>query len=173
MRTTGRQIRMVLGLVALTFVLSGSMLFGGSTIAGSLSYTPPVIDTKPVTPPSGPMTLTGAGFIPNSTIEIFLNDVPLGTTTASPTATCSFNFQAPPNLGTFEVHATDGTNDLTTSFRVVADGGGGGGLPFTGSSSSSWLTQIGVGLLAAGAIIVALVRSKARKSDQEKIDINA
>lgn len=173
MKPSSRPPRLILGLFALMIVLAGSMLFGVSSTAGALSYAPPEIGTKPVTPPSGPMTLTGTGFIPNSTIEIFIDGTPLGTTTASPTGTFSFNFEAPSTIGTFQLSATDGTNDLTTDFRVVAGGGGGGGgLPVTGSSSSSWLTQIGVGLLALGAIVVALVRSKSRKSSDDRIDVN-
>lgn len=171
MTTPGRPMRTILGLIALSFVFVSSMLIGATSNAGAVSYTPPAIDTNPVAPPSGPMTLTGTGFIPNSTIEIFINGVPLGTTTASPDGTFSFNFQAPANLGTYQLSATDGTNDLTTDFRVVANGGG-GGLPITGSSSSSWLTQIGVGLLALGAIVVALVRSKSRKASDDRIDVN-
>ena len=174
MTNTGRPMRMILGLFALTFLLAGSMLMSSTSGAGAVEYTPPAIDTKPVTAPSGSMTLNGTGFIPFSTVDIFLGGASLGTATASSTGTFSFNFQAPANLGTYQLSATDGTNDLTTSFRVVADGGGGGGgLPATGSSSSSWLTQLGVGLLALGAIIVALVRAKSRKPSEARVDSNA
>lgn len=172
MKSLARPIRMILGLFALAFLMGGSSILVAGT-AGAVSYTPPAIDTKPVTPPSGEMTLNGTGFIPNSTVTITIDGVPLGTTTVSPSGTFSFNFQAPSNLGTYQLSATDGTNDLTTSFRVTTGGGGGGELPFTGSSSSSWLTQFGVGLLALGAIIVAIVRSKSRTSPAKRVDINA
>ena len=165
---------MLVGLCALIFAFTGPVLLSTATGAAAVSYTPPAIETRPVTAPSGTMTLNGSGFIPLANVEVFLGGTPLGTTTSTGTGTFSFTFTAPANLGTYELTATDGTNNLTTTFRVTAGGeGGGGGLPYTGSSSSMWLAQLGVGLLAVGAVIVAIVRTTGRKRSDEHVDVNA
>jgi hypothetical protein len=166
---------MLAGLLTLMFVVAGPLLLGTAIGAEAVSYTPPAIETQPVAPPSGTMTLTGSGFIPFANVEIFLGGTPLGTTTSTADGTFSFTFKAPANLGTYELTATDGSNDLTTTFRVTTggEGGGSGGLPFTGTSSSTWLAQLGVGLLAVGALIVAVVRTSARKRSDERADVNA
>ena len=170
---------MLVGLCALMFAFTGPLLLSTATGAGAVSYTPPAIETQPVTAPSGTLTLNGSGFIPFANVEVFLGGTPLGTTTTTANGTFAFTFTAPANLGTYELTATDGTNDLTTTFRVTAggEGGGSGDLPYTGSSSSMWLTQLGVGLLAVGAVIVAVVRTTGRKRSDERIgqrtDVNA
>ena len=170
MRIPGRPFRLLLGLLALTFAVAAPMTLTAAPIAGAQSYTPPAIDTKPVTDPNGSMTLTGSGFIPGSTVVISIDGKPIGTTTVAPNGTFSFNFTAPANIGAYQISATDGSNSLTTIFRVETGGGGGGGLPYTGSSSSSWLLRLGVGLLAVGAVLVALVRTTARRRTHERVD---
>lgn len=143
------------------------------SVSGALSYTPPAIETKPVTEPNGSMTLNGTGFIPGSTVDISIDGNPIGSTTVRPDGSFSFNFTAPPNVGPYQISATDGSNSLTTTFRVETGGGGGGGggLPYTGASSSPWLVQLGVGLLAVGGLLVALVRpSTRRRAERARID---
>lgn len=168
MRIVGRPLRLLLGLLALTFAVAAPVTLAAAPTAGAESYTPPAIDTKPVTDPNGSMTLNGSGFIPGSTVVVSIDGTPIGTTTVRPDGTFSFNFNAPPNIGPYQISATDGSNNLTTTFRVETGGGGGGGLPYTGSSSSSWLLRLGVGLLAVGAVLVALVRTTARRHTDER-----
>lgn len=157
---------MAIGLTAaVVSIMTGS-------VSGALSYTPPAIETKPVTEPNGSMTLNGTGFIPGATVEISIDGEPIGSTTVRPDGSFSFNFTAPPNVGPYQISATDGTNDLTTTFRVETGGGGGGGgggLPYTGTSSTPWLIRVGVGLLAVGAVFVALVRNADRRRRIERI----
>jgi len=146
-----------------------------ATASGALSYTPPAIETKPCAAPSEAMTLNGSGFVPGAVAEISLGrESELGTVVVSPSGTFSFGLTAPNATGTYQLTASDGTNNLSTTFRVATNcsggGGGGGGLPYTGTSSTPWLVRVGVGLLAVGAAFVALVRTRRRDADRIHVD---
>lgn len=148
------------------------------TAAGAISYTPPAIETKPCAAPNESMTLNGSGFVPGATVVVALAGTSIGSTTVAPDGSFSFAFRAPSITGSYEIAAGDGTNSLTTTFRVDANcggggGGGGGRLPYTGSSSTSWLVPVGVGLLAVGTVLVAAVRSPARRRRSEHAHVDA
>jgi LPXTG-motif cell wall-anchored protein len=160
------------GTVALLVAVAVSAL--SATTAGALTYTPPAIETKPCAAPSEAMTLNGSGFVPGAVAEISLGGNVLGTVVVSPSGTFSFGLTAPNATGTYQLTASDGTNNLSTTFRVATNcsggGGGGGGLPYTGTSSTPWLVRVGVGLLAVGAAFVALVRARRRDADRIHVD---
>lgn len=168
---TAPRVRALLGSTALLLVAALPVFIAPA--AGAVDYPPPAIDTKPVTEPNGPMTVDGTGFTPGCAVVVSLDGTPIGTTTVAPNGTFSFNFKAPAAVGPHQVSASGCADTLTTTFRVETGGGGGGGggLPYTGSSSTPWLVRVGVGLVAAGAVILALVRSPARRrSEKARVD---
>jgi len=164
------------GSLALVMAIAVPVMTAG--VGGALSYTPPALETKPCAAPSEAMTLNGSGFVPGAVAEISLGGTVLGTVVVSPSGTFSFGFTAPNATGSYQLSASDGTNSLSTTFRVATNcsgggGGGGGGLPYTGTSSTPWLVRVGVGLLAVGAAFVALLRTTGRRRETERTRIDA
>ena len=167
-----RRLRVLFGLLAL--LVTTAVTVAVAPASGAITYPPASIETKPVTQPNGSMTLTGVGFTPGATVQVSLDGAPIGTTTAAPDGTFTFNFTAPAKVGPYQISANDGTNNLTTTFRVeTGGGGGGGGLPYTGTSSTPWLIRIGIGLLAVGGVFLALVRSPARRREADRARVDA
>jgi LPXTG-motif cell wall-anchored protein len=157
------------GLTAVLFSVAPT-----SALAEVGSYIPPEISAPPVVPPGGAVTVTGTGFLPNApvTVSIVIGGVTvvLGTTMSDANGNWSFVFDAPAGGGTYAVTGTDGVNTLTTDITV----GGSNvpaheGLPFTGASSTVTLTQIGAGLVAAGALVALFVRKRRHADEKVKV----
>lgn len=128
-----------------------------------------------ITVPGGVLgeTITAdcVGFPANTEVTFALNGRVLGTTTTDANGGCAFTFPSPTDCGTFTLTATAGDLVRTTTFEITGCESGGaapvrtsGTLPYTGSDSSLPLAQIGVAVLAAGALLtfgVRRVRAKA------------
>lgn len=141
----------VLGVVAFTVPASAQTTSTGGT---------PVIIVPPSGPPGGVTTLTGDGFPPGNEVTVTLDGVVLGTVLVRPDGTFSFDFQLPTECGTYTLTATDGTIVRTSEIAVTGCAvTPSGALPFTGGDSAPIL-QVGVALLAAGALITLVVRKR-------------
>jgi LPXTG-motif cell wall-anchored protein len=152
--------------VALMFVIIGGVGFAGDV--GAQPYPPAAITAVPSVLTVGqPFTVTGVNFPANVTVTVVMNSqtVGLGTATANAVGSFTLNTQTPSvALGAHTVVATGGGVEATTTVQVVATRAGAGAapLPRTGTSSTVPLARIGIALLAAGGLVLAMTHRARR-----------
>ena len=169
-------------IVLLVTVLTGGLLFGATALAQEnyppTEQPPAVSDPQPGAGES--LTVSGTGYAPNSQVTVTITagdntgstlaagDVIASVTTttdATGSFTVTISVPAGTPAGTYVLTASgvdpSGAPRVErTTIEVQAPGsGGGGGLPFTGSSSgrSVWLA---LALLAVGTATVVAVRQR-------------
>lgn len=143
----------VLATVSFTAV-AGAQPYTGATFTGSTTVAQPGQD----------ITFSGTGFKPNSPITVTVDSV-VYNLTSDALGAFSIRVPAPRVPGAYEATATDGTTSLVFLFQVAGATGTGavpvqaGSLPYTGGNSAPFV-QIGFALLAVGALITILVRTR-------------
>jgi LPXTG-motif cell wall-anchored protein len=149
---------------------------GGVGLAGDVgaqTYPPAAITAVPSVLTVGqPFTITGVNFPANATVTNVFNSQPVGLGSAVANAAGSFTLNATTPavpLGTHTIVATGGGAEATTTVQVVATQAGAGGgaqgaapLPRTGTSSTIPLARIGIALLAAGGLVLAMTHRARR-----------
>jgi LPXTG-motif cell wall-anchored protein len=131
--------------------------------------TAPQINVDDTTPtPNQPFTVTLSGFAANETVRVVISpsDTVVNVTVDAAGAG-SVQLTAPSTSGTYTITSTGLTSNRTDSVQitVITSGGGGGGLPATGSDSNRLLRLGGVAA-AFGAVLlgVSMVRRRQRHS---------
>jgi LPXTG-motif cell wall-anchored protein len=154
-------------LVALMAATIGGVALAGDV--GAQTYPPAAITAVPSVLTVGqPFTVTGVNFPANVTVTVTFNSQPVGVGTATANAVGSFtlNTQTPSvPLGTHMIIATGGGAEASTTVQVVATQAGAAGttpLPRTGTSSTVPLARIGIALLAAGGLVLAMTHRARR-----------
>lgn len=157
--------------------------------AGAQPYTPPTVSVSDTTPfPGQTITIYGSGFPANVAITITINPTLYTTSDAGGAWSTTFDIPEDFPLGVHTVVASGGGVTATTTFFEVLPEGADAGeaglfvdvppqagvaaqagparptLPQTGSGSSAFLARVGVVLLAAGGVLVALGRRRAHRS---------
>ena len=130
----------------------------------------PSITTSSSSPTAGAsITLTGNLFCPNTVVTFAANGVTLGQATSNAAGAATLVITAPSTAGPFVVTATAASPcvaSATITLAVQAAGGTpgapGGGIPETGSSTSSSL-QYGAVAVGIGAALVAFAGLKRRR----------
>lgn len=155
-----------------------------ATPAGAQQYPPEdnlltVSDTTPC--PGGQATVTGRNFIPGTPVTISLDDQVVGTPTADDANTVTLEVTIPETTSEGEHLITaigQGIEEADLHLTVTIDvvpcdaappstspvAGGGSNLPRTGSDSTMNLVRIGLGLAAAGGVLLAVAYRKRRRS---------
>ena len=110
-------------------------------------------------------TITGQGFTPGTTVTITLGRRGArGPPSWPPTAPSRPPSPPPPPAATTPSSVTDGVTTVSSTLAVACTTAAApvtsGALPYTGSSSSIPLAQIGLGLIAAGGIVVLTMRKR-------------
>ena len=155
--------------VALMVVIIGGVGLAGDV--GAQTYPPAAITAVPSVLTVGqPFTITGVNFPANVTVTNVMNSQPvgLGSAVANSVGSFTLNTQTPAvPLGAHTVVATGGGVEATTTVQVVASQAGGGAqgaapLPRTGTSSTIPLARIGIALLAAGGLVLAMTHRARR-----------
>jgi LPXTG-motif cell wall-anchored protein len=106
----------------------------------------------------------GTGWPPNVTLDLAVNGEPVGSVVTDAAGAWSFSYTVPANAsGTQTATVTCGSFVLSTQFSVsappVAVQQAPTTLPVTGSDSLSWV-QIGIALIALGAVLVYLTKRR-------------
>lgn len=175
-------VRRVLSRAAVLVALAVVML--APSVAHAQEYPPTVVllTDQAVVAEGGVVTLTGSGFLPNSSVEVYIlaggapNPLnPRGTLLGVATSDSEGNFAFQWNTAgyapkTYTLTATDGTNTTTTQVIVTAGGEQPvvppvspttGQLPTTGGIGSG-LAQAGIVLLTIGGLALLVSRRRSR-----------
>jgi LPXTG-motif cell wall-anchored protein len=175
-----RLLRLTLGLVTAAIITLGfsSAASAQTTIiincyTGATCITNITLNTF-IVAPGGRLVIEGSAFMPDSPVTVTVASTPtvVGTPITDAEGNFSLAFNAPTELGDHTVTASDGTNTLVLGFTVVAADAvdAAGTLPYTGSNSSVPVAQIGAGLVAAGAVLVLMVRKRQHHLASVKVD---
>jgi hypothetical protein len=119
--------------------------------------------------PGGSLTVSGDGFVPNSSIVVTLHSAPvtLAVATADPTGAFSVNVTIPSDTvpGTHVIVATDPDGDSASTDLVVTGTAvsvaASPSLPFTGADIAA-LTGVGAIALALGGMLILTSRRRRR-----------
>jgi hypothetical protein len=108
-------------------------------------------------------------FTPGATVTFTFFSAPinLGTAVADANGVATLEFKVPTGVeaGTHRIEASGlGANGqpltVTTTIQVAAAGAGASGLPTTGSSNSGSLTQVAVGVMVFGGLMVVMANKR-------------
>lgn len=134
-----------------------------------------ILTVDPLTvAPGGTVTITGAGFPPNSTVPLSFNGQQFATPVTDDLGAFTVPFTVPADTppGPVEFEAICGAFTLTSIVQVtgtpatppptVPGGDSGGTLTPTGSNSLQ-LVQVAAALLVAGGLLLFLARRQARR----------
>ena len=164
-----------------TLLLAAALLFTTVGVAHAQDAYPPdggaaitVSDTTPA--PGQTITIVARGFQPGTdvTFTLYSQPVNLGTATADAAGNATLQATIPANIapGTHTIEATgigaDGLpRTVTLQITVVAPGGGAGAgdLPRTGSDSAIPMSQIAVGAIALGGLMVLVAGKRRNRTD--------
>jgi LPXTG-motif cell wall-anchored protein len=112
------------------------------------------------------IVFSGTGWPPNVTLQLAVNGEPIGSVTTDAAGNWSFTYTVPANAsGTQTATISCGSFVLSTQFTVAGTPASlqtvnpSGTLPVTGSDSLSW-AQVGLALIALGAVLVLLTRRR-------------
>jgi LPXTG-motif cell wall-anchored protein len=116
----------------------------------------------------GEIIFEGAGWPPNVTLQLSVNGQQVGSVTTNAQGSWSFTYTVPANAtGTQTAEISCGSFVLSTQFTISSTapvtGTTSTPLPVTGSDSLSW-AQMGIALIALGAVLVYLTRRRAQQS---------
>jgi LPXTG-motif cell wall-anchored protein len=117
----------------------------------------------------GEIVFEGTGWPPNVTLQISVNGQQIGSVTTNAQGSWSFTYTVPANAsGTQTAEVSCGSFVLSTQFNVIGaagpiTGGTTTPLPVTGSDSLSWV-QMGIALIALGAVLVYLTRRRSQQA---------
>lgn len=154
-----------------TLALAAVLLFATAGVAGAQTYPPadtPSVEASDTTPaPGQQITLTADGFLPgsSSTFTLFSAPVVLGTATANAQGVASLTTAIPANTtpGSHRVEVSGtGANGqpLTVVLPITVTGAAGSNLPTTGTDSALPLTQIAIGVMAFGGLMVVMANKR-------------
>ncbi len=102
------------------------------------------------------------GFPPDVEVSFTLDGVFLGTTMTDANGDCSFTFTMPDQCGTYTLVASGGGITRSSDIEVPCPATPvtpAGALPFTGGDSAP-IAQLGIALLAVGALVTLVVRKR-------------
>ena len=151
--------------LALIAVAAISLLAAGPAGAQSNPYsgTTTGLAASDTTPAAGArVTVSGSGCAAGADVAAYLDGAAAGSTTADGSGAFSASIDAPTAAGTYTVNAVCGATVLGVVITVggaAAAAPDGATLPVTGGDSIS-LVQIGVILLAVGALALVAVRTR-------------
>jgi LPXTG-motif cell wall-anchored protein len=163
--------------------LAAVMLFATAGAVHAQDYPPAanslvVSDTTVVVGQS--VTLTSKTFLAGSqvTFTMFSAPIVLGTATANSSGVATLVTAIPGGVaaGSHRVEATGtGTNGqpLTVSSTITVGGTGGTNLPTTGSANTRPMTQIALGALAGGGLLVFLASRRRSRAKHVDDSVNA
>jgi LPXTG-motif cell wall-anchored protein len=161
-------VKQILRGVAVLAVTS-LLLLGFASTANAQTTTvpanyPPVSCTVRVIIANGTVTIIiiCTGFTPGVTITITIDGAVAGETVVAPDGTAVLSADALA-CGTHELTASDGTTSVSSTFEVPCPATpveAAGTLPFTGDNTTIPFAQIGLALLAVGALTTVVVRKR-------------
>lgn len=150
-------------------MLGAVLLFLTAGAAQAQTYPPggnTVTANDTTVTPGQSITLSAQVFQPGATVTFTLFSAPvvLGTATANSSGVATLTATIPSNTtpGTHTIEAT-GTGSNGQPLTVVLSitvAGAGTGLPVTGSSNTTPMTQVGVAAIAAGGLLVLLAKRR-------------
>lgn len=161
-----------------TLALAAVLLFATAGIAGAQTYPPadtPSVAVSDTTPaPGQPITITADGFLPGSTATFTLFSAPvvLGTATVNAQGVVSLTATIPanttPGAHRIEVSGTGANGQPLTVVQniTVTGAAAGSNLPTTGSDTSIPLTQVAIGVMAFGGLMVVMANKRRNASRQ-------
>jgi LPXTG-motif cell wall-anchored protein len=169
--------RMV-GLLALTTMLLGGLALvaapaqaqGACDITAEYQGTATFGTNLTVVNAGGEIVFEGTGWPPNVTLQLSVNGQQVGSVTTSASGAWSFTYTVPANAsGTQTAEVSCGSFVLSTQFSVSTSVAPVTGttttpLPVTGSDSLSW-AQMGIALIALGAVLVYLTRRRSQRQE--------
>ena len=155
-------------LLGVTLIL-GLLAFGGPAGAGQYPVSCGFILDPPVVLPGGDVHILGSGFTPGSTVTFFIDGEVLGTTTADDDTDGNVDatFPLPPGFdtdGEFVITAECPNGEVASNVLIVGTGVPSTAtvaLPVTGSNGTFDLIRVGAALIAAGGIVLLVVRKRA------------
>jgi LPXTG-motif cell wall-anchored protein len=171
-----RLARLCMGLMAVAILTVGVFAGGaGAQTGNEVKYGGLTLAiSDPAVNPGDTIELTGSGFLADATVTVTVQShtYVAGTTTTNSAGDFSFGFPAPDEVGAHTATATDGVNSISIEFEVLAAGAvdSTGSLPYTGSNNSVPVAQIGAGLVAAGAVLVLMVRKRQHHLASVRVD---
>jgi hypothetical protein len=114
--------------------------------------------------PGDSITLTAQIFRPGSVVTFTMGSVVLGTATANSSGVASLTTTIPagtaPGTHTIQATGTSSTGAPLTVVLSITVAAGGTGLPVTGSPSTAPMTQIAIGAVAAGGLLLLLANRR-------------
>ncbi|MCD9622727.1 LPXTG cell wall anchor domain-containing protein [Rhabdothermincola salaria] len=148
-------------IAALAIVLAGIFAFAGT--ASAQEYSGATIETPPTAQVLGEVTTRCVGFPPDTAVDFTLNGAALGSVTTDGAGNCTFTFTMPAECGTYTLVATGGGVSRSSVINVPCPAPApvaAGALPYTGGDSAP-IAQLGIALLAVGALVTFAVRKRA------------
>ena len=148
-------------IAALALVLAGLFAFAGT--ASAQEYSGATLETPPTAEVLGEVTTRCVGFPPDTDVTFTLNGTTLGTVMTDGAGDCSFTFEMPAECGTYTLVATGGGVSRSSTITVPCPAPApvaAGALPYTGGDSAP-IAQLGIALLAVGALVTFVVRKRA------------
>lgn len=160
-------------------VATAALLFIAAPMASAQGYgDDDTVTTSDSTPaPGQSITLSAKTFVGPVTFTLFSAPVVLGTVNANSAgvATITATIPADTTPGSHRIEATGTGVDgqpltVTTAITVTGAGGGTGGsgsgnLPTTGTDSAVPMTQVAIGAIAAGGLLLILGKRRASRSE--------
>jgi hypothetical protein len=172
--------KIIRSIAVLALVMGTLVGFAGAASAQTFPPGPPP-GVPPVNPPfdapgyqlasiivppraavAGEVTVRCVGFPPDTPVTFTLDGVVLGSTVTDANGDCTFTFRMPDRCGTFTLVASGGGVTRTSTIEVPCPAPpvrAAGALPFTGGDSAP-IAQMGIALLAAGALVTLVVRKR-------------
>ncbi len=157
-------------IAALALVTVGLVSFAGA--ASAQEYSGVAIEAPPTAEVLGLVTVTFVGFPGDTSIAFTLTrtatgstTVDLGSTTSAADGSGTLTFRMPAECGSYTLEATGGGVSRSTTITAPCATTGpatpvrAGALPYTGTESAP-LVQMGIALLAVGALVTFVVRKR-------------
>jgi|GEM_PF-1656160 len=164
-------------IAALALVTVGLVSFAGA--ASAQEYSGVAIEAPPTAEVLGLVTVTFVGFpgdtsiaftltrtaTGSTTVDLGSTTVDLGSTTSAADGSGTLTFRMPAECGSYTLEATGGGVSRSTTITAPCATTGpatpvrAGALPYTGTESAP-LVQMGIALLAVGALVTFVVRKR-------------
>jgi len=154
-------MKRIFGLVV---ALAATVGLGASVASAIYPDNPPSATVDSSSPTAGaPVTVIFSNFCPNDTLTVKLGSTVVGTVKADATGVATFTGPAPTTTGTYTFSATGTacpTLVASLSISVVAPAGG---IPATGSGSTSAGLEFGAVAVAVGAGMIGVAAIRRRR----------